>query len=302
MSLFYTMVSFNKKLFIELIQSDKMFLLKAENIYETFSPLHFLSMILGLNSFSINRDGNNGGKFEGKLTIWKIVILLVITLWGIFVGINYASGVKLWEISQENLTDLHHNCSLILTIVEIIISITIDWWTLFKKNTFINILNAINHFDKELDVLNCNVNYPKHKRNLILLMLLPCILNFSILISCLSSPHDVSNVHDVSIFTVIHDTLIVQSIGFIVIQFGYFVKCILLRIKILNNRLNSIYKEDILLLEKIQEIQHIVALNDKLVDIADEICIYYGLPVSIDVTKYHSKFSISHNLTKQIKQ
>lgn len=250
-------------------------LLKAENIYETFAPLHKFSMILGLNSFSIKRDGL--GKFSGCLTSWNIGILTIITMWSIIVCINYASGVNLWEISQEYFTELYHDCSLILTILEIFMDIIIKWFTFFKKGTFARILNSIDEFDRELECFGFKINYCKHKRNLIIFLTIPCVLNFSILLCCVAY-NEVSNVHDVSVFAVIHDIVMIQSVGCVVVQFGYFVKCITLRIHMLNKNLMIIQGN--LSDHQIKDIQHTVALYDKLVSVTDDICSYYGLPVS----------------------
>lgn len=156
-----------------------MFSLKADDIFDIVQPVHALSKLVGLTSFTIIRKD---GAFSGTKTWLSFLGISALTVWSIFLGINFV--VSLNKAFGNNLLGAPNSFekfSYFVMLALFLITILSNWWILLAQESFCDVLNLLTKIDCELSTLNVPVNLKKHKKFILIFMLTLKVFTFLII-------------------------------------------------------------------------------------------------------------------------
>lgn len=136
--------------------------LKALDIYSVAQPIHFWSKILGLTSFSIDKEK---GKFVVKTTLFSVLTLILSTVCSLGMGVVYVCERTLFVVSGDiSPPNSFEKTATFVMFGFFFISFLSIWWIFFAQNSFCKILNLLAEVDEGLAAMNLPINLTKHKK------------------------------------------------------------------------------------------------------------------------------------------
>lgn len=155
-----------------------MFSLKADDIFDIVQPVHALSRLFGLTSFTINRKD---GAFSGSKTWFNYLSISVSTAWSLFMGIIfYVFLNKVFDKNLYGAPNSFEKFSQFVMLAIFLITIFSNWWILSGQEPFCDILNLLAKVDSELSKLNVPVDLKKHKKFILIFIITLKVFTFLI--------------------------------------------------------------------------------------------------------------------------
>ena len=257
-----------------------MLLLKDDNFYGLAAPLHFLSKLLGLTSFSIQKEK---GKFVAKVTFFNAFCILISTVCCIFSTIFFASFYNELSAYLDRLksSEMFKSCILFTGFSFLYVALLTNWWTLCHRKSFVSIFVAFQELDEGLEAFNIQLKLPRQKRIVwkiisvtVFLVLLNILMTYFFLIERMKRT---------VCFTFITIWIYFATMVFCFVQFS----CLTWSVKFRYVKINEFLSENFVMenSEKLsnKNLGKIAKLHDKLVDITEIINRCYGIPVNISV-------------------
>lgn len=271
-----------------------MFLIKAGNIYEAFEPLHFVSRLTGLSSFSLTQKD---GKFKAAYTWFDDVLVAVTSLWCLlFAVLVIVKSDQMWRINVKVLPDILVETTFFLMISFPLTTVVSHWCILFLKKNLAKILNLIIQVDDELVALKHPIDLRKEKRKNLITSVAIAIFSTSLFILTIfaSKSSDIYTMHFVLSLSL---GLCQLSNFFLTFQFVFFVSAIKSRFQ----KINLVLREDFWFANGFygptSKLNKAAYLHDMLVDACQFINRFYGIPVSSNFPfKFHLRIWISDNV------
>ena len=145
--------------------------LKAENIFDVVRPLHLYARVCGLTAFGI--EENEGRSWKAKLSLWNCVHIILLCVYLTMMGIHFVVyQEELFVLGGIHLSKVIKIAMVLATSVYCFAVIAISSITLITRNSIVDVINIIAEVDKELLYLGFRFNHRKHKRFLILSILM----------------------------------------------------------------------------------------------------------------------------------
>lgn len=252
------------------------------NIYDVIKPVHFFSKLIGLTSFAIRKDNRQG--YQAVFAVYSVLLTVISSSWNIYFISQYVLSEVVWDISREYLSELFETCSLLILISLLSYIVLTNFWFLFVKDKVMQLLNLLHEVDQMLFEFDITINHRKHQKFLIYILIFIKVCNVSgTLMSIITST--VSGAFKVSYISSFADFLGFESFSMLTLQFVLIMWAVFNRYQLANRFLMKIYSQKISEVEiisrvKVETINKISILHDKLVDVTKLLSFCYGVPVS----------------------
>lgn len=252
-----------------------MFSLKDCNIYDVTKPLHFFSGLLGFSPFSIKKVNQNFMQHTNSLNIFCILFSTFNNLALTYVYHFYIHGnsKKTSEVFQ---TSIH-----IIVVVFSVITVFINWWSFLARKYYLSILNIFSEIDSEFCKVKVNVNFKKHKKVMLSLIMLTKVLSGTI--SALLQEHN--EIEGVLFYVSIYSCFAYFELNLLATcQYLYWIWAVKLRYCKINMFLGEhFFSTPVQTIESGGNKLNVSCnLHEKLVDASEAINKYYGLPVTLE--------------------
>lgn len=262
------------------------------SIYDVIKPVHICSQFIGLTSFSIKQD--NFLNYEAYFTVYSVLLLFFSSAWNIFYFSQYifSEVVPVWDftdLSANYSSEFFERCSITVLLFFMISFMLINYWIILIKDKIVQFLQLIDEVDRMLKELDITINHKRHQKFLIVLMVLLKVYNFSsagmsIVIG------KISGAFNVSFMSSFGEIFGYESFSMLSLQFILIMWAVYKRYQLANRFLMKIYSQKLLKVEtipslKVENLNKISILHDKLVDVTKLISFCYGVPVSKFITK-----------------
>lgn len=259
--------------------------LKACDIYDVVEPIHAISKLFGISSFSIEKQT---GFFIDSITVYNVISIAFATLWNIICtvmcafGASNLSGLKSGQ--EFHLSEVYHKSMCCVLFAFLTLSTIGNWWIFATRKHFCQSLNLLLEVDKELKSLGLSVNLTKHKRIVIFMTALTFTLTTFVIII---SNHVQNNLHHMSngIFVVITFTICVERWLLVNTQLIFWMWMVKLRSESLNLFLKNEFLEPGKEFSETGNLKLTQAaeLQRKIVEVSECINECYGFPVSLKI-------------------
>lgn len=254
-----------------------MFSLKAEDIYDVVSPLHWSSNLFGLTSFSIIRVGKD---FEVTASFFNILCISLSTVWSLLAEITFLNSIEMFaELIDDKFSKFFEKSALYITLISLLLSIASNWWIFLLRKKFSEILRLLNEVDEELKKMGEVFNLRRHKKVVLIFVFTVEVIIGGALVTTylikLPGNWFFSNVLNIT------GTFLAIGNIFTCFHFSFWIWGLKLRIV----KFNSIFEMSApsLCIEKLASLHH------KFFDISELLNHCYGVPVSLSDINLCSK-------------
>lgn len=257
-----------------------MFSVKADSFTDVIKPLHFLSQIFGLTSFTIIK--NKEQKYHVVITIFNVMCIFLLNCWSVIIILRLTFYETIWDLNCGYLPKfLENNSRMILVALTLIITFSC-WWHFIMKEKFVVLLELMKEVDLLLIELDSPINHLKQKTFLIPFLVCIKILHFAEAGGAILMSEETS-FFKVSFFSIMGDFIGSECYVMLGSQFMFLMWAIKCRYQQTNNYLKKIHFEKLSnnFELKAENLKKLSILHDKLIDIADIASLCYGIPVRV---------------------
>lgn len=236
------------------------------------------SKLLGLTAFNVKIEK---GKFVVSSSVFNIFCILSSTFWpivGSFCLNAFMNSIKK-RFTDFEVPSIVEKSSILLTLVYAYCMIIVNLWTFATRKYFEKALNGFNGVDDELKSLSIAVNFAKHRRIVIICMIvvsIPMIYHAAASFATLIELDDHWNT--VAIFAM---WTYMGVVNFALLQLSYFMWQVKSRYQLINSFISNMCASKNFDSNAVDSLKVAAILHDKLVDISQWINRCYGIPVSI---------------------
>ena len=260
----------------KLFEVMKMFSLKAESFYESSKPLHFFSQLIGLCSFTVQKDKEI---FKVIVTNFNILCLVSSTSLLLFTSIIAVSSLHKFsdDIEKLNTSDVFETSTIFNYLVFLFVAIASNWWIFFSRKSFGSIAKLFSEIDNELNKMKLEINFSTHKKRVWSAVL--CSKIFTV-IEVLNMLFYTSGENFTFVFAmVVGFSILAEFNYFLVSNFFFMMYAVKLRYEKINFFLSEKFLSSKNFDGQINDLNIVAKLHDKLVDVSELINKCYGLPV-----------------------
>lgn len=253
---------------------------KQQTMLNIFQIIQNFSKIVGLTAFSIKKESHQNHK--AYLSFLDVLCAILATSWNFFIILKYKFSADLWEAKHEYVSEFIESFSIIAVTINIAIVVFITWWLQLIKSKFAIILNLMSEVDDLLSELEVTVDYLRHKKALLIAILV--MTTFNILSSF--ADYFSSNVIDTQaepLFLTLVHFFSTQFFILLWMQFLLFMVIVETRFNTLNKALIKMplkLNANSATITKTASLKIVAKAYDKLIDAVDQLNYFYGLPVS----------------------
>lgn len=257
--------------------------IKAKNIYDVINPIHSLSRIIGLTSFSIKKD--NHENYGGFVSFYDVLCLIISTTWNVLIVMWFIFSKQLWELKHEFMSSFFENCSLIVNGVQITILALVNLRFFLIKEKFVLVLSLIKDVDEVLLNMNATVDHKKHQKCIIAFLVSASFVNIiGGVIAFITG--DLTGAYASSYLMFLADFVSTETFILLFSQFMFFMWSIKIRYHHLNSILVENFGFETLKSERkvsreIQILTTCAVLHNKLAEVSKRLSSIFGIPVSL---------------------
>lgn len=250
--------------------------LETDDIYDVVKPFHIISKLIGLTSFSIERNGNF---FVAKNTCANILSILISTLLSSAMCVTFVFHKnRISEVTAYGELNSFEEAVFFVMIGFFIISISCNWWIFLSQKRICKLLTILKAVDKSLEGIRVPVDLKKHKRVALALMIF--LEAFLLLIVSITFAIEVNaGILEPSAAIFISLWLIVKLGIMTVFQFILLAWLVRLRFERINYYLEEKFSSSSGMEGGNENLSKIASLHDELVDATNEINHCFSYPV-----------------------
>ena len=269
-----------------------MFSLKAESFYESSKPLHFFSQLIGLCSFTVQKDKE---KCKVIVTNFNIVCLVSSTSLLLFTSIVAISSLHKLpdDFEKINTSDVFKTSTTFNCLVFLFVAIASNWWIFISRKSFGLIVNLFSEIDNELNKMKLEINFSNHKKRVWSVVLGSNIFTVLEVFNMLLYTEGESA--SFALAMVVGYSILAEFNYFLVSNFFFIMSAVKLRYEKINSFLSEKFLSSKKIDGQINDLKKIATLHDKLVDVSELINKCYGLPVrgsNENATRFASTFNL----------
>lgn len=258
-----------------------MFFSKAEDIFDVYQPIHFISRSIGLTSFSLKTEK---GKIEASSTCLSLCIIISTTVLNLVFAHRFVTKTdEMWIVNEKILPKIFIDAMYFLILSFSVQTIILQVWTFCTMNSVARILNLMMEIDNEMSrQFRLRIDYTKQRKCFLGLSLFWMIfIVVSMVLTIMTSEYN--EIYKLSIPQSVSMWLCMSTSSLLMCQFYYFIWSAKMRFRKLNSFVSekSNQKSYFTMKEKLKKVANI---HDLLVDVTQSINKCYGVPVSLQTS------------------
>lgn len=269
-----------------------MFSLNANDIYDVVKPLHNCSQILGLTSFTIKRKH---GLFVASINIYSIICNVSSSALCLYFGAWYIKNKDEFQVMEGS--DVFENSIVCVSFGYLSFCLLQNWWFIFVRKYFADILNMLTEIDNDLQVMKVPVNHRHHKAVVLLFICIVKLIASVIIVAALVAIGHSANTSGTqetivtNLFISVAVMVTTELNVYVMQHFTFWMWTVKVRYEKVNLFLQRSFLTSVNTSTKdgLDNMNKAARLHDKLVDVSKLINICYGLPVKYENLNFEHK-------------
>lgn len=268
-----------------------MFSLNANDIYDVGKPLHICSQILGLTSFTIKQKH---GFFVASVNIYSIICNVSSSALCLYFGAWYMKNKDEFQVMEGS--EVFENSIVCVSFGYLSFCLFQNWWFIFVRKYFADILNMLTEIDNDLQVMKVPVNHRHHKAVVLLFICIVKLITSVIIVAALvaighTNTSGTEEKFASKLFIPVAVMVTTELNVYVMQHFTFWMWTVKIRYEKINLFLQRSFLTSVNTSAKdgLDNMNKAARLHDKLVDVSKSINICYGLPVKYENLNFEHK-------------